>query len=112
MTEDKIQKDIVKYLRAVLPKNVLVYHCPNGGKRSARAGDQFKNMGVLPGVPDLCFVLANGMAAFIEVKQPDGTLSLAQEKFKYEVTGNGCPHGVARSVDDVETLLKSWGVIK
>lgn len=112
MTEDKIQKEIVKYLRAVLPSNVIMYHCPNGGKRSAKAGGQFRNMGVLPGVPDLCFVLPDGKAAFIEVKQIDGVLSESQVNFSSDVTRNGCPYGVARSVDDAEVLIKSWGLIK
>ena len=110
MTEDKLQKDIVKALRKILPDTVLMYHCPNGGKRSARSGAQFKNMGVLPGVPDLCFVLPSGRAAFIEIKQPGGKLSTAQQTFGLTVTNNGGFWNWTDSVDGAINIVKSWEI--
>lgn len=52
------------------PELKLLFHIPNGGKRSATEAARFKAMGVKAGVPDLCLpVPMNGYAGlYIEMK--------------------------------------------
>ncbi len=59
----------------------LLYHVPNGGQRDPREGAKFKAMGVVAGVPDLCFHYRQ-RTYFFEFKNVSGKgkLSTSQEK--------------------------------
>ena len=52
------------------PELKLLFHIPNGGKRSATEAARFKAMGVKSGVPDLCLPVPRGGFAglYIEMK--------------------------------------------
>lgn len=54
--EERLQRELVRYLRAALPKPWLVFHVPNGAGRSKAEAGILKAMGVLAGVPDLLVV--------------------------------------------------------
>ena len=57
---------------------VLIYHCPNGEKRSIKTAVRLKKMGVVAGIPDL-FIPAWNL--YIEMKrEKGGVVSEAQEK--------------------------------
>lgn len=51
--EEKLQRQLVAYLRAALPAPWIVFHPANGGGRSKAEAGILKAMGVLAGVPDL-----------------------------------------------------------
>lgn len=65
------------------PELTLLYHIPNGGKRSAREAGRFKLEGVKPGVPDLCLPVARGgcHGLYIEMKRTQGGRVSDQQEF-------------------------------
>lgn len=52
----------------------LLYHIPNGGRRSKAEAGRFKAEGVKSGVPDLCLPVARGgfHGLYIELKRIEG----------------------------------------
>lgn len=62
------------------PELSLLFHVPNGGKRSKVEAARFKAMGVQAGVPDLFLPVPRGAyhGLFIEMKAPKGRTSNAQ----------------------------------
>ena len=74
-SEDAEQVAVVNWLRA---KGALVFHIPNGMKSGPVTGARFKRLGVLAGVPDLCFVLHGGKVVWLEMKKLKGKVSKEQ----------------------------------
>lgn len=111
--EDDLQRDVMTYLRAVLPSNVRAWHTPNGGNRSVREAGRLKAQGVLAGVSDVLIVwrdICDTHIVAIELKSPTGVLTDAQKDFLAFITFSGGYTGVARSIDDVRDLLRTFGV--
>ncbi len=109
--EDDLQMAIVQHLRLLAPKNVLWWHCPNGGTRSKRMGARLKAMGVRPGVPDICLLLADGRPAFLELKSQKGVLSLAQRQFRAFCEAGGIEYHCCAGIDSALSVLKAWKVL-
>lgn len=108
--EERLQRAVVQYLTLSMPDDVFWYHCPNGEYRSKRTAARLKLMGVMPGVPDLCFVLRSGRAAFIELKAPKKGLSKVQKEAKSVIDGAGGMFAMCRTLEEVEKTLTDWGV--
>ena len=106
--EDNIQRTVVHWIRATCP-GVVVFHVPNGGRRSRAEAAIFKGLGVLAGVPDL-IILWPGRCAGLELKAPGGRPTPAQLAIGEQMQSLGHLWGWADSVDDAIGLLKSWGV--
>ena len=66
--EDIEQITFVSWLRRTFP-DVLIFHVPNGGRRSITQAMKFQKMGVVPGVPDLCIP---AWRLWIEMKRTKG----------------------------------------
>jgi hypothetical protein len=107
--EDAIQKAIVGFLSAVLPKGWRCFAIPNGARRTASGRPANAVPGLTPGVPDLAIV-GSGRVWFVEVKSKRGVVSEAQEAFHAWCATNGTPYCVARSVNDVRVALAHWGI--
>lgn len=71
--EEKLQRALVAYLRAALPRPWLVFHPANGGGRSKAEAGILKAMGVLAGMPDLLVV---GPRTAIPLDSPVGNATL------------------------------------
>lgn len=76
-TESEEQRALfhwAEYQRGNYPELSLLYHIPNGGKRSIREAVRFREEGVKAGVPDLCLPVArNGFhGLYIELKRTKG----------------------------------------
>lgn len=99
---------VAEYLQAVLPPSVFWTTFPAGGGGRAR-GAQLKAIGLQAGVPDI-LVIYCGRTYFIELKAPRGRLSEAQETCHPRIWEAGAPVGIAKSVDDVRSLLAGWGI--
>jgi hypothetical protein len=109
--EDKLQIDVVNYLRLVLdPKRYKVAAVRNEGKRSEREGALAKAMGLTPGMPDLVIIGPLCAAYWIELKSNSGKLSAWQDAMRMWMIGNGVPYAVCRSVDQVHTALVAWNI--
>lgn len=119
--EDALQIAAATLLRLGLSDSVVWWHTPNGGSRNKREAVKLKRMGARAGVPDLAFILPDGRAAFIELKAKGGRaidgrktrpgrLSTEQETFRDDAQASGALWALARSVDDVQTILTGWGL--
>lgn len=110
--EADIQRAIVSFLRAVLPKGSIVHHVANEIASGGRAGHVRQailvGMGVHPGFADLV-VLSQGKVMFLEVKSSTGRLRPAQEAFRDAVTEQGFGWALVRSVDDALGALRAHG---
>ena len=107
--EDILQMQVARFLKVAAP-DLLFFHCPNGGKRHPAEARKFQDMGVLPGVADLCFVLPEGRAAFIELKAGKNPQQGTQKAFQAACEAVGAAYAVCRSLAEVEAVLSGWGV--
>jgi len=98
----------VQFLRRALPHDLPVWHCANGEHRDINTGRKLKAFGVLPGVPDLCFLLPTGKAGFIELKAGKGKLTDAQQAFATQAQDLGAYWAECRSLEEVERTLINW----
>ena len=110
--EDILHEQIVGYLNRALPQDVIFYHPANQGKHKPQYQKKLNRMGRLKGVPDLCFILRGGKAAFMEIKTPKGAMSAEQKWFEHACVELGALHQVVRSLDDVDETLTLWGIFK
>ncbi len=64
------------------PELELMYHIPNGGKRSKVEAARLKAQGVKAGVPDICLPVARGgyHGLYIELKRVQGGRASAGQK--------------------------------
>lgn len=106
--EEALQRSVVQWLRLKHPR--LLFFCvPNQrGTRSLIENQILKGLGVRSGAADLVFVLSDGRAAFIELKAPGGTQSLAQEQFEIDATHTGALYEVCDNLDRVIETLNGW----
>ena len=108
--EDKLQAQIITYLRLALP-DCIIFAVPNGGSRSsAIEGANLKRLGLLAGVPDLAIVQPGSIVRFIEVKSPTGRTQPEQQAMHAAFAAKGIFFAVVRSLADVEAALFCWGI--
>lgn len=110
--EADIQRQIIAFLRTVLPTGSIVHHAANeiasGGRDGHVRQAILLGMGVHPGFADLV-VLSGGRVLFLEVKSASGRLRAAQEAFRDSVLQQGFCWALVRSVDDVIAALREFG---
>lgn len=99
-----LQKQVVDLLRW---NNIMVFSVPNGGSRNLREAAKLKRTGVLAGVSDLIVLLPN-KAIFLELKTPKGKQQKSQKDFQRDVEALGFDYHIARSVEEVKKLHKTW----
>lgn len=109
--EEDLHKAIWQHIKISGAKNIIAYHPANGGSRSKRTGAKLKAMGVVKGVPDLAFVLADCRAAFMEIKIPGGRLEPEQKAFQKRCADMGVEYVVVYSIDSALSVLRAWKVI-
>lgn len=87
-SEDKIQSQFHQWLWNEFPlTRQLCYHIPNGGYRGERAGNKFKAMGVVAGIPDYHIAIANHgyNSLYIEFKEPGANMNTDHVKHQESV---------------------------
>lgn len=112
--EHDIQKEIVEWLRTVLPQAVVHAarnEMPVRGPKGARQLAKAKKAGMTPGYPDLIVHnFATAGVVLFEVKTPEGSLSSAQKECHAALRELGYPVGVVRSIEDVRHCLRAWNI--
>jgi hypothetical protein len=132
--EESLQIACVAYLRASLPKPWFCHHIANGGHRTTVEAGKFKQMGVLPGMPDLLvwgpYVAGYGIGGdiigprviAIEFKAPPKRLkaggksvarprlSPAQTARQADLGACGVPYLVIDDMAEMVQALKALGV--
>lgn len=109
--EDKLQSECVKWFRYQYPKlKQLLFHVPNGGKRSRVTAQIFKAMGVVSGVADLILLAPRKSygALCIEMKTPSGDQSPSQREWEKDVIAAGNKYALCRSFDEFEKTIKDY----
>lgn len=109
--EADLQRAIVAHLRMLAPKNVIWFHPMNSAPVSKRTAGRFKAEGVVAGVADLCFVLPDGRAAFMELKAPGGRLSAAQRAFQDQCAAMGVEFCVCYDIDTALSVLRALKIL-
>ena len=112
MTEDLLQKSVVSYLDAALPKTCVFHHSPNEGKRHINYINRLKHLGTKFGWPDLeIFVDARSSLTdrpeviFIELKLKRGALNGNQKTIRDKIQDAGFFWALCRSIEDVHNVL-------
>lgn len=107
--EEKLQVEMVRFLRAVLPREAVLLHVPNGGWRTHGEAARLKAMGVMAGFPDLA-VIWDGRIFGIELKAARGRLSPEQHQAHLSLRAAGMAVLTARAADEVLDWLEQAGV--
>ena len=107
--EDKIQIACVRWMQYQYP-NILIFHIPNGGKRTKAEAGIFKAMGVLAGAADLFIAHASRgkHGLYIEVKSPTGRQADSQKEFERNVIAAGYHYAVCRSVEEFIRVVNEY----
>jgi hypothetical protein len=109
MKESIIQQQICEYLSI---RGIFFFSIPNEHYNiSHRQLMTLKKMGLVSGMPDLC-ILHGGRVYFLEVKNETGTLSDNQKNIHAILSDKGYPVSIVRSVENVESALRLWGILK
>jgi len=82
----------------------LLFHVPNGGKRSKVEAAWLKSSGVISGIPDLLLVWGKTIHAF-EMKTEKGTVSDAQAAVHKAWATQGIIVHIVRTVDDFKRIF-------
>ena len=107
MTEDQLQSQCFLWACNERPiTRLLLFHVPNGKKRTRREAATLKAMGVVRGVSDFIFYWA-GRAHFIEMKTEHGTQSTYQKAFQKAVIAQGGCYVIAKSLSEFQTIIDS-----
>jgi hypothetical protein len=110
--EEALQVCIVDWIRTVAP-HCVVFAIRNEGKRSITEHQVAIEMGLYPGISDLC-VLAPVKDHFephmVEVKTIKGAMSEKQEEFKLLCAKRGIHHAIVRSIEDTRQAFLFWNI--
>ena len=106
--EERLQVQVLEYLRFALPKTYRFTFSGAGVKTSAFIAEKLKRLGVEKGWPDLTIKnRRTGACRWIELKSERGRLTPEQAEFVNEAPA---VTAVCRSVEEVEDALKAWGI--
>ena len=109
--EDDLQMQCVRWFRLQFPQLArLLHHSPNGGRRDAREGARFKQMGTQAGFPDLILlVAAKGYhALFIELKSATGRQEASQKEYQALVEAQGYRYVIVRTLDQFRAAVNEY----
>ena len=113
MSERKQQQALVEwcgYQTRKYPELRLLFHIPNGGARSSKAGALMKKMGARAGVPDLCLPIMRGGhgALWIEMKDDGGRLRKSQKAWRDRLQEAGHAYAVCRSWIEAKEVIEDY----
>jgi len=92
------------------PELDLLYHCPNGGKRSKAEAARLKAAGVKAGVPDLCLPVPRGgyNGLYVELKEGKNTPTAAQKAWIDALNAQGYKAVVCWGFDPAVREIKRY----
>ena len=99
-----------KWAESKYPELEAIYHVPNEGKRSARAGGKLKEMGLKPGVPDICLPVpkAGFCGLYIELKRIGGKPTPEQVSWLELLDAYGHCVAVCQGAEAAEELITAY----
>ena len=110
--EDALQRQVCQYLTLLENRGRLIYFAvPNGGYRKRIEASIMKGLGVRAGVPDICIVLPDGKARFMELKIGKNKPTKPQEEWAERLNNSNALTVTIYSFDEATEALRAWGVI-
>jgi len=106
--EADFQRQLVKWLKMILPLGSIVHASPNEEKSAKQAAINV-GMGVFAGWADIT-ILTGPFLIFLECKSKDGRQSADQKKFQRLVTAMGRPYEVVRTLDEALGALRKHAI--
>lgn len=109
--EDDIQADCVDWFNASFSElRGLLFHVPNGGKRSKITAANMKRIGVVAGVADLLLLIpSSGFNGFcIEMKAPKGKQSDLQKEWQGKVERQGYKYILCYSLEQFKKEICNY----
>ncbi len=114
--EQALQVEVARFLGHALKPPTIWTAFPAGGGGRVR-GAFLKAMGLKAGWPDILVIhptiatcgVRHPTMLGIELKAKKGSLSAVQKAVRSSFDAAGVPYLTARSVDDVESLLETFG---
>ena len=110
--EEDLQRYAVQLLKLCGVRELVWFHVPNGEARSKVTGARLKALGVRPGVADFAMTLPGGRSAYLELKAPAGRPSPEQRVFRSDAEAAGALYAIARTPEEVESILAGWGALR
>ncbi len=112
MSEDDVQRAVVRHLEFRGSAGLVFFAVPNGGSRHRAEAAKMRGTGTKSGAPDL-LAFHNGRAFGLELKrQTGGRVSPAQADMHDRLRDAGVVVAVACGLDEALETLKGWGLIK
>ncbi len=92
------------------PELELLYHIPNGGRRSKVEAVRLKREGVKKGVPDLCLPVARGNyhGLYIEMKYEKGKTSKEQKEWLSKLNKQGYKAVVCYGFEEAREIIENY----
>lgn len=117
ISEFELQRSFIWWLNGNHEKNIprglipgpVAWHVPNGGLRGDFEGKRFKEMGVLPGNPDVH--INWGRLYLIELKKLGKGLSQAQRDLHPLLRASGAEVATADNLRDAKLICWRWGLV-
>jgi hypothetical protein len=109
--EDAIQRAVFQHLAVRSAPNVVAFHVPNGGWRSAIEAGILKGLGVKAGVPDVLIVMKGNCFA-LELKPLGGRATSKQLEVIAALEAAGAFTCIAEGLDRALAVLEAWGVLR
>ena len=99
-----------RWMSGKYPELELLFHIPNGGRRDRREAAHLKRLGVKPGVSDLFLPVPRGgyHGLWIEMKAPEGTLSMAQKEWLEAMKDQGYVGFVCYGADEACDIIEKY----
>ena len=96
------------------PELRLLFHIPNGGKRSKSEAVRFRAAGVRSGVPDLFLPCSRGgyHGLWIEMKAVGGRVSREQEQWRKDLLEQGYMYAVCYGADAAIATIEKYMRLK
>ena len=107
--EDNLQQMCVQWFRLQYPDRII-FHVPNGAKRTRFQGARLRNIGLTKGIPDLCVPEPmspfNGM--FIELKAPKNKPTAEQAEMLTRLSLRGYKTTWCNSFEDFKFKIENY----
>jgi hypothetical protein len=110
--EASLQVAVVEALRLLGVPGLVYFRVPNDAKRSPQAGLWEQRMGLLKGVADLCVLVPDKPALFLELKAAGKKAAPEQMAFADAVNRAGHRWSCVDNIDIALDLLTHHGAIR
>ena len=108
--EQDFQMAVKKFLELALPFPDAWFGASAAKGTNKTTGGILKGMGYKPGTPDMLICQFGRPPIWLELKSAAGRLSKAQEQCRKDLVAAGCYWALVRTLDDVERILRRFGV--